>query len=397
MRRYITRRARIRTVVKNQLKIGFVLDTSLDPPDGVQQYILRLGEWMTSQGHEVHYLVGETRRTDIPRMHSLSKNVSVTFNGNKMTIPLWAQRNKVKQLLTAEQFDILHVQSPYHPFMAQYILRKNKSAAVISTFHILPFGKLAAAANRLLGLTLKPSLNIIDSFISVSSAAADFQKQTFKVDSQVLPNVFDYSRFAKAEPMLLPSDKITVLFLGRLVERKGCQYLLQAIAGLDEADRQKIRVVICGKGTLLPELQSFVASRGMTDIVEFVGFISEEDKPKYYASADISVFPSIGGESFGIVLLEAMASGRSSVLAGNNPGYATVMQPRPNQMIDPKNIFSFTAKLHKYITDVQLRKAAAVWGKEYVKSFDVSTVGPKLISEYEIAIATRAKKQHNKD
>lgn len=393
----MTKHARIRTVVTKQLKVGFVLDTSLDPPDGVQQYILRLGEWMTAEGHDVHYLVGETRRTDIPNIHSLSKNVTVTFNGNKMTIPLWAHSKKVKQLLREQQFDILHVQSPYHPLMAQYIMRKNKTAAVVSTFHILPYGKLAAVANRVLGLTLKPSLKRVDSFLSVSSAAAVFQKQTFGVDSQVLPNVFDYPRFANATPLLPKDDSITILFLGRLVERKGCQYLLQALAQLDLSALPKIKVIVCGKGALLPDLESFVSSHGLSDIVQFAGFVSEDDKPGYYASADISVFPSTSGESFGIVLLEAMASGKSSVLAGDNPGYATVMQPRPDLLVNPKDVTAFAAKLQELILDSGKRKQAADWGNEYVKGFDVAVVGPKLISEYEMAIASRNKKQHNKD
>ncbi len=380
-----------------QLKIGFVLDTSLDPPDGVQQYILRLGEWMTAQGHEVHYLVGETKRTDIANVHSLSRNVTVTFNGNKMTIPLWAHRSKVKKLLVEKQFDILHVQSPYHPLMAQYILHRNKTAGVVSTFHILPYGGLAAFASRLLGFTLKPSLKKINTFLSVSSAAAEFQAQTFGVKSKVLPNVFDYPRFEGAQPLLPKSDAITILFLGRLVERKGCQHLLQALAGLDLATLPKIRVVICGKGALLEELQSYAAQHGLSEIVEFAGFVSEDDKPDYYASADISVFPSTSGESFGIVLLEAMASGRAAVLAGSNPGYATVMQPRPELLIDPKDTQAFAAKLQELIMDGVMRKDAADWGREYVKNFDVSVVGPKLISEYEMAIASVKEKQHNKD
>lgn len=391
------RHAKTRADVTKQLKIGFVLDTSLDPPDGVQQYILRLGEWMNVQGHDVHYLVGETKRTDIPNVHSLSKNVTVTFNGNKMTIPLWAYRAKVKQLLLAEQFDILHVQSPYHPLMAQYILRKSKTAAIVSTFHILPYGKIAAAANRLLGITLQPSLKRVNTFLSVSSAAVVFQRRTFGVDSKVLPNVFDYPRFANAQPLLTKDDRVTILFLGRLVERKGCQYLLQALANLDLNTLPKIRVVVCGKGALLPELQSFASNNGLSDIVEFAGFVSEDDKPGYYASADISVFPSTSGESFGIVLLEAMASGRSSVIAGNNPGYATVMQPRPDLLVNPKDIDTFTAKLQELITDSGKRNQAADWGKEYVRGFDVAVVGPKLISEYEMAIASKNKKQHNKD
>src|SRR4051812_47082988 len=91
-------------------KIGFVLDDGLDKPDGVQQYILTLGAWLSEQGHEVHYLVGQTNRTDIKNVHSLSKNIRVQFNGNRMSIPLPTSSRKLRSFLRAEHFDILHIQ-----------------------------------------------------------------------------------------------------------------------------------------------------------------------------------------------------------------------------------------------------------------------------------------------
>lgn len=381
-----------------KLRIGFVLDTSLDAPDGVQQYILSLGDWLRSEGHDVHYLVGETARTDIPNLHSLSKNTHVRFNGNKMTIPLWANRRMVKKLLADESFDVLHVQSPHHPLMAQYIINHaDPRTAIVSTFHILPYNNLARISNKLLGLSLMSSLRRLDVALSVSSSAALFQSKTFGIQSEVLPNVFDYDRFKAAEPFdWAKDDVLTILFLGRLVERKGCQYLLQAINKLDRATLPKFRVVVCGKGALLPELQTYVAENGLEDIVEFTGFVTEEDKPRYYASADISVFPSTSGESFGIVLLEAMASGRSAVLAGNNPGYATVMH-LPDTLFNPADTAILTNKLTQLLADAKKRQSLAEWGKTHSAQYDVKAIGPKLISYYEMAIAKRTLKQHNKD
>lgn len=382
-----------------QLKIGFILDTSLDPPDGVQQYVLSLGNWLRREGHDVHYLVGETKRTDIPNVHSLSKNISVTFNGNKMTIPLWADRGSVKRLLHEQQFDVLHVQSPHHPFMAQYIMSKaGPDVGIISTFHILPYNMLARLSNRLLGLFLKPSLKRLDVALSVSSTAAAFQAQTFGNKSEVLPNVFDYEHFMTAAPFDWAKDgTLTILFLGRLVERKGCQYLLQAISKLDKDALPKFRVVICGKGAMMTELEAYVSEHGLNDVVEFTGFVSEEDKPRYYASADISVFPSTGGESFGIVLLEAMASGHSAVLAGNNPGYATVMDTRQETLFDPVNVDLLADKLTSLLTRKTERQSLAGWGKSHAAQYDVKVVGPELMRYYEMAIAKRGEKQHNKD
>lgn len=104
------------------MKIGFVLDDSLDKTDGVQQYIITLGSWLAKQGHNVHYLVGETHRDDIPNIHSLSKNIAVRFNKNRMSMPLKADKSKIVKLLNDEQFDIIHVQMPYSPLMAGFVV-----------------------------------------------------------------------------------------------------------------------------------------------------------------------------------------------------------------------------------------------------------------------------------
>src|SRR5580700_1206956 len=95
---------------ESKLKVALVLDEGLDNPDGVQQYILSVGGWLTSEGHDVHYLVGQTARRDIPNLRSLSRNIHVRSNGNNMTIPLPTSRRKLKKLLRDEQFDVLHVQ-----------------------------------------------------------------------------------------------------------------------------------------------------------------------------------------------------------------------------------------------------------------------------------------------
>ena len=117
--------------------------------------------------------------------------------------------------------------------------------------------------------------------------------------------------------------------------------------------------------------------------------MKESVKPSYYASADISVFPSTGGESFGIVLLEAMASGRSAVLAGANSGYKTVMSPRPNLLFDPNDVASLAEKLQHFLVNTDQRKTTQAWGAEYAKSFDVNNVGLWLVEIYRQALKKR--------
>ena len=135
---------------RENLKIGLVFDDSLDSDDGVSQQVKILGAYFSTQGHQVRYLVGQTtmKQWESGKVYSLAKNVKVSFNGNRVSIPLPASKNHIKQILADEKFDILHVQMPYSPFMAQKIVKlAHKKTSIIGTFHILPAGRLAACGS----------------------------------------------------------------------------------------------------------------------------------------------------------------------------------------------------------------------------------------------------------
>jgi phosphatidylinositol alpha-mannosyltransferase len=367
-------------------KIGIVLDTSLDPADGVQQYVIAMGEWLRAQGQEVHYLAGETTDRQLPNIHSLARNVNVVFNGNRVSIPLPTSRRKLQRFITESPFDVLYVQTPHHPLMSQRLIcAASARTAIVGTFHILPYTLLARVANKLLGYWLRPSLRRFDKMLAVSPAAARFEKWSFGLDAEVLPNVIDFNRFHDAVPFERYADNVpTILFLGRLVPRKGCLTLLQAAKILREADEvPTFRIVICGKGPLEASLRRYATDNKLDDYIEFTGFVTEADKPRYYASADISVFPSSAGESFGIVLLEAMASGRAVVLAGDNPGYASVMEPRPELLFAATEPAVLARKIKTLLDDQAQRAELAAWGESYTRSFDVNVVGQKLLTVFE--------------
>jgi phosphatidylinositol alpha-mannosyltransferase len=365
------------------MKIGFVFDDSLDKPDGVQQYILALGGWFRAQGHEVHFLVGETKRTDLENLHSLSRNMHVRFNGNRMSIPLPADKHAIRQLLQQEQFDVLHVQMPYSPFLAAKIIKAAPSkTAVVGTFHIMPQSGVVRLATYGLGMWLRSTLKRFDSVFAVSDAARDFAGKVFKLkEVSVLPNVVDVRRFADAETFAQYDDRMpTIMFLGRLVPRKGCMTLLEAAKIL--ADREiNFRVVVCGKGELLPELRAYVNVNNLDKYVEFTGFVEETDKPRFVKSADVMVFPSTGGESFGIVLIEAMAAAKPVVLAGDNDGYRSVLQ-RSEQLFRPGDAAELADKLVLFLQDKGTREQAVAWQTGHVQQFDVQAVGAQLLSTY---------------
>lgn len=378
------------TKSKHLLKIGFVLDGGLEEPDGVQQYILSLGEYYKSLGHEVRYVVAGKAAYGGEDAVSLNSSIGVKSNGNKLTIPLPAGRHKMRRFMEREQFDVLHVQTPYSPLMGeQLIYLADPGVAIVGTYHIVPRSKILDVGNWVLGHWCRPSLKRFDKMVSVSEAAARTARRDFGMDTEILPNVINFKRFNQA-PVFKEKDVLTIAFLGRLVERKGCIYLLKAARILFERDDvPAFRVVIGGKGPLEHSLKDFVRMSGMEDIVEFEGFVTEEEKPQFYASADISVFPSQGGESFGIVLIEAMASGQSVVLAGDNEGYSEIMSVQPDLIFPRDNYEVLADKLSQLLNQKKLRDKYTKWGKSYAAKFDSKVIGDKLLDIYNEALLKR--------
>lgn len=367
------------------MKIGLVFDDSLDKSDGVQQYVLALGRWLATQGHEVHYLVGETKRADLANLHSLSRNIKVRFNGNRLSMPLPTPRRKIRELLERQQFDVLHVQVPYSPWLAaKVIIEAPPGTAIIGSFHVAPDGRLMTLGCRALAIWTRRSLRRFNHVVSVSAAAQAFARRSYGLGTEIIPNMVDYQRFHTATAFKKYADgRPTILFLGRLVPRKGCQTLLSAIDELRQrqAGPPDLRALVCGAGPLEAGLKRFCRDRQLDDIVEFTGFVDDKAKPRYYASADIAVFPSRGGESFGIVLVEAMAAGLA-VLAGDNPGYRSVLNAKTQLLFAPANSQALAAKLAELLSDKAKRQALGRWGQDEARRYDTAAVGRQLVKIY---------------
>lgn len=369
-----------------RLKIAFVLDDTLDSTDGVQQYVLTMGKWLSGQGHEVHYLAGQTDRTDLKHVHSLSRNLPVRFNGNRLSVPLPANWHAISRLLQREQFDILHVQMPYSPLLAQRVIRLvPPQTGVVGTFHVIPHSGFVYRANRWLGIWTRSSLKRFDKIVSVSRPAADFARAAYGISSEVLPNTVETGRFATAEPMPVRNRPL-LLFLGRLVPRKGCMLLLQSLHWIKCQDPAwNFELVIAGRGPLERQLRDYVRLHDLDANVRFAGYVNEADKASYLKSADVAVFPSLGGESFGIVLLEAMAGGHAIVLAADNAGYAAVMEPYPDLLFPVSDPIGLAHKLRTFVDSADERRRALAWQQSYIRQFDVSAVGQRLMGIYEQA------------
>jgi len=373
------------------LRVAFLYDDSLDKNDGVPQFVKRIGTWLSDQGIGVCYLVGQTKLESWAggRVYSLAKNITVPFNGNRVATPMPASLSNIKRVLDAEKFDVLHVQVPYSPFMAQRVInRVPTDVGVVGTFHILPTNFLAEFGTRLLRFVYGKSLRRFDELLAVSPAAAVFAQKSLGIEAVVLPNVVDIGRMRVKYPVNQPNH---IVFLGRLVKRKGCAELLRAFAILKKR-LPEARLTIAGGGPEKSKLEDFVRKNGLSSSVAFTGFIDEKDKPQLLASGAIACFPSLGGESFGIVLIEAMAAGAGVVMGGNNPGYASVLGENLQTLVDPGNSHKFAEQIEKFLTDQSLATRLHEQQQELVKQYDVNEVGKQLLQVYAQAIASRRQK-----
>src|SRR3990167_10900403 len=157
----MTKQPPAKTKPGQSLSVGFLYDDSLDRPDGVSQYVKTLGAWLSGQGHQVVYLVGETKLKQWAGgpVFSLSRNLSVNFNGNQVNTPLLASPKGINQVLAEHQLDVLHVQMPYSPLLAGRVInRADPQTAIVGTFHIYPAGLMARVGSRLLKLVCSGSL-----------------------------------------------------------------------------------------------------------------------------------------------------------------------------------------------------------------------------------------------
>lgn len=381
-----------------KLRIGFVFDDSLDRADGVSQYVRTVGSWLTNQGHDVSYIVGNTvmKQWEGGKVHSLSKNIAVKFNANRLTIPLLARKHDIKKVLENE-FDVLHVQVPFSPLMAQRVIKHaSQSTVVIGTFHILPAGRIQAYGSKILGLVQTRALRRFDSVVSVSPAAAEFARRYFSIKSIVIPNAVTISRFQVKSKNSYPknSQKKRIVFLGRLVERKGARQLIEAFAALPKDLQKSTELLIASDGPLRAKLEQLVIEKKLIESVQFLGFIDEADKPQLLRSADVACFPSLYGESFGIVLIEAMAAGSGVVLGGDNPGYRSVLSLQSKLLVNPRDRVAFAHRLEELLTNSRLCSELHEWQMEHVKQYDVPNVGAKLVTIYEEALVKRRGNLH---
>ncbi len=312
------------------MKIGLVSPYDWSYPGGVRDHVLHLANEFIAMGHDVRIMApasGPRRKLIEKPILKMGGTTPIPINGSIARIMLDPSiALRVRRVLQREHFDVIHVHEPFVPGLSQTVLRCS-NAVTVGTFHASSYPSIYSTSNLAYASTypfLRPLFRRLAGCIAVSTAALQFVSRYFPADYRVIPNGVNLDRFSeKVAPLSQFMDgKQNILFVGRFEKRKGAKYLLRAIPQIRERFPHT-RFIFVGEGRLRRGFQKFVERHDWKDVV-FTGYVSDSELPRYFASAHIFCSPATGGESLGIVLLEAMASG-VPIVASNISGYATVV------------------------------------------------------------------------
>lgn len=352
-------------------------------PGGVTAHVAQLARALGRSGHKVQVLAPHSPSRecqDADLLVPLGRSVPLPSGGSIARVSLsWWLYPKVRALLKKEKFDIIHLHEPMAPILPLCVLEFS-NAVNVGTFHA------SYARQHLYRVThpiIKRWQQRLHGNIAVSPAARRYVNNTFPGDYEIIPNGIDYSHFsANAKPLLQYQDgKINILFVGRLEKRKGLRYLLDAYGKL-KWDLPNIRLIVVGPGNPDKESYRIMSSHNLQD-VEFVGRVSYEDLPRYYASADIFCSPATGAESFGIVLLEAMAAGKP-VVASDIEGFRGIITDGEQGLLVPKKDSDALANaLGTLARDPDLRRKLGSQGNRSAEGFRWEVVSGRVENYYE--------------
>jgi phosphatidyl-myo-inositol alpha-mannosyltransferase len=361
------------------MKIGLVCPYGINKHGGVMEVVLALKAGLQARGHNVKLITPLPRGT-APDDHPADViffGTSIDFKSVSHTtaqISSVADTTEVDAILASEEFDILHFHEPWIPFMSRQLLQRSTSVN-IATFHSkIPETLMTRTVIKVVEPYLKSVMKYLDIYTAVSESGAEYVAGLTDEPITIIPNGVDLEKYQKAAADRKKSKdaSATVLFIGRLERRKGVKYLLRAFQVLSE-DNPGVKLVIAGDGPERERLELLAEDLKLSD-TSFLGYVSEELKLQLLAEADLLCSPALFGESFGIVLLEAMATGTVCV-AGNNSGYIDVMQDLGAiSIINPDDTPEFARRMDILLHEAGLRSLWQKWAAGYVKQFSNDTI-----------------------
>lgn len=363
------------------LRIAVVTQAYRPAVGGVTEHVDATARILRERGHDVTIVTSRFAGAEVPErgVVRIGRNVVVPYNGaeNNVTLGFTLSR-RLDETLRRGAFDLVHVHCPLSPTLPLLAVRAARQP-VVGTFHTasswdLPF--------RLLRRPLRGVYDRMARVIAVSDAARDDVTRHFPGPVEVIPNGVDLGRFRPGlKPLPRFDDGIpNVLFVGRFDPRKGLPELLRA-AELLTNEGTRFRLILVGDGRLRARLER-MARGPLRGRVEFEGRVEHGRLPRYYATADVFCSPATAGESFGLVLLEAMATG-TAVVATGLPGYRCVVtDERDALLVPPHDVEALAGALRRLLDDAALRRRIGAAGAETARRYGWDGVVDRLLDVF---------------
>jgi len=366
------------------MRIALVCPYTWDIPGGVQYHVRDLAQTLIGRGHHVQVLTPANDEDDLPPyVTSAGRAVPIRYNGSVARLqfgPVAAAR--VRRWLKDGHFDVLHVHEPSAPSLSLLTCVLAKGP-IVATFHAATVRSRWLSA---VGGVLQPFMERISGRIAVSDLARRVQVEHLGGDAIVIPNGVDVAHFASAAPLPgYPRAGLTIGFLGRFDERrKGLPVLLEALESV-ALEHPDLGLLVAGRGDesdLYDELPD-----ALVDRVSLLGEISEDDKARMLASIDIYCAPNLGGESFGVILVEAMAAG-AAIVASDLDAFRRVLDDGAAGILVRRGSASALADgLSQLIGDPARREKLILSGQLAVQDYDWAVVSARILAVYETVVS----------
>ena len=362
------------------MRIGLVCPYTWDVPGGVQQHIRDLAEALIGLGHEVSVISPADDDTPLPEyVVPAGRAVPVPYNGSVARLSFgFLSAARVRRWVKEGSFDVLHVHEPAAPSLSLLACWVADGPIVATVHTAMPRSRLIHATYPV----LQTALEKISGRIAVSEAARTTLVEHMGGDAVLIPNGVTVRRYEKAAPLPgWPGEGGALGFLGRMDEpRKGLDVLLRAFAIL-AAERPGLRLLIAGPGDADYVLRRVPSPR--RDRVVRAGQVSEEDKARVYHSVDVFCAPNTGGESFGIVLAEAMAAG-APIVASDLDAFRQVLRGgRAGELFATGDPAALAEAARRLLDDPDLRAQRSAAASEAVRAYDWPVVARDVVKGYE--------------
>lgn len=366
------------------LKIGLFSPYDHAVHGGVQSHVNEIADQFRNWGHRVRIVAPASSPDSIsdPDFVPMGRAVPLPSAGSvaRVSLSVWLHP-RIKDLLARESFDVVHSHEPLSGYvpLAALTMADGRKTVNIATFHSYRQRRVwwAIGSDKL----ANPLLNPLDGRLAVSRPAAEFINRHFPGDYRVIPNGIRVEDFARAAPLPeLMDGKTNILFLGRLEKRKGLRYLLSAYSKL-KWDTPGLRLIVVGGGSPDAESYRIMGERNLQDVI-FTGRVSDDMRARYFKSAHVYCSPATGNESFGIVLLEAMAAG-APVVATGIAGYASVIRHgHDGLLVPPKDEDALAAAIETLVRDPSLHARLSANGVRTADAFRWERVAAKVMDFY---------------